>query len=150
MSLSKKLNSFLLGLACTTSYAFAESAKLSEKIRVNQVGYFSGEEKTAAVQVPLSVFKTSERWGPGASFELIKLEQGKEKSVFSGKLMQANYYPFSKEAVRLADFSEVKEQGTYFLKIGNEKSYPFEISQAPYSDLSKSALKMLYSAATAF
>ncbi|EDM28712.1 cellulase precursor [Lentisphaera araneosa HTCC2155] len=144
MSLSKKLNSFLLGLTCTTSYAFAENAKLSEKIRVNQVGYFSGEEKTAAVQAPLSVFKTSERWGPGASFELIKLEQGKEKSVFSGKLMQANYYPFSKEAVRLADFSEVKEQGTYFLKIGNEKSYPFEISQAPYKNLSKSALKMLY------
>ncbi|WDE95322.1 glycoside hydrolase family 9 protein [Lentisphaera profundi] len=144
MILSKKLNALLFGLACTSSYLFAQDAKLSEKIRVNQVGYFAGEEKTAAIQVPLSIFKSSKRWGEGASFEIVKINPKSEKTVYSSKLQKANYYPFSKEAVRLADFSEVKEAGTYYLKVGDERSFDFEINNSIYDEVSKSALKMFY------
>ena len=138
----KSATLMLASSALVQSLCAVAPQKSSDKIRVNQVGYFSNQEKTAAVQVPLSVFKSSKRWGAGATFEIIDSASG--KSVFIGKLMQANYYPFSKEAVRLADFSKVTTPGNYKIKIGDETSYAFEVADAPYKALSKAALKMFY------
>ena len=128
----------LAGLMLTTNLANAGTGK----IRVNQVGYFPTQEKTAAVQVPLSVFKSNTRWGAGADFQVISVDTG--KAVFSGKLMQANYYPFSKEAVRLADFSKLSTPGRYKIKIGDDESFEFSIGEKVYDRLADSALKMFY------
>ena len=112
----------------------------SDKIRVNQIGYFPSQEKTAAVQVPLKTAYNN--WGLGEEFQVINAETN--EVAYKSKLNQVKYYPFSREAVRLADFSALKTPGKYFLKVGNNCSYKFEIKNNLYNELSKSVLKMFY------
>ncbi|NAS12315.1 cellulase [Flavobacteriaceae bacterium R33] len=98
---------------------------VSEQIRLNQIGYYPIFIKKAVV---VGVVEATE-------FELIEAKSG--KNVFSADLSEARKWELSGEEVRIADFTDFNEEGTYQLAIaGIGQSYPFEIGkhilQAPF------------------
>ncbi len=102
----------------------------SPDIRLNQVGFIAGQPKRAVVKTNSTDF-------------VIKTASGK-KTVFQGKLDEPRYWPFSGEKVRVANFSEFNEPGTYRLWVGGAYSYDFEISGKVFDKLMSGALKMFY------
>ncbi len=106
----------------------------SQAIHVNQVGYYPESEKIA-VAVDLSE-------SSGETFELIDLEDN--KVVFTGTLQEEQYYSFAEENTRIADFSDFKFSGRYQIKIGDLKSYVFNISNTAMINVLKGSLKSYF------
>jgi endoglucanase len=100
------------------------------RIAVNQLGYFPGCGKIAAVE------------GNAETFSLYSLE--KEKIVFSGRLTAPRYWPAAGDSIRFADFSAVEAPGGYCLVVNGRKSFEFLISSKVYSRISAAAAKSFY------
>ena len=102
-------------------------------INVNQVGYMTGDSKVATV-----IGKNAK------SFEVIDVASG--KSVYSADLPEeATYDPPSEMFCKQADFSSVKDAGTYKIKTDDgEESVEFKIGDDIYGDLYKDVVLMLY------
>lgn len=67
------------------------------------------------------------------------------KIVFTGELSAKTYDGFSKQEVRVGDFSCVTESGNYYVSSGNlDNSYTFEISDSVYNSALEDSIKMLY------
>jgi endoglucanase len=114
----------LLALAC-------EKVEKTAIIKTNQLGYYPKAVKRAVVVES----KASE-------FE-IKSPEG--KSVFTGKLSEAKYWDKSGENVRIADFSDFTEPGSYILTVKDGKDTGrFEIKDNLYRDAFKATLKNFY------
>ena len=97
-------------------------------IRVNQLGFRPEDDKTAYVKVTED----------GQKFSVI---DPNGKTVYSGKLGKPVRDEMAFEYVAPADFSSLKECGTYRVKVGENESFPFEISESPYSAMLKDALR---------
>jgi hypothetical protein len=78
-----------------------------KKIHVNQLGYYPSAQKKAVV--PQEIEK----------FEVVK----NGAVVFSGATGEEIYDCSSEETVRIADFSQVTDSGTYFIRAGAEESF---------------------------
>jgi len=109
------------------------NGKYSSKIRINQVGYYPQATKKAVVV---------DTAGYGY-FEIVDL--GKSKVVYTGILSESQQWNLAGEQVRIADFSEVTEVGSYAVLIdGLGYSYPFEIRDAIFKDALIGSVKGLY------
>ena len=101
---------------------------MKNKIFVNQLGYLTNGYKTA-------VYAASS----GDGFSVCSAESG--KAVFKGRLSEAFYDPIAGENVRTATFSELTDEGVYYLKIGTRRSPKFKICAEPYRALKNTLLK---------
>ncbi|PKD20723.1 cellulase [Salegentibacter salinarum] len=104
----------------------------SEKIRINQVGFYPHGQKIAIVV-------TSE----ATDFYILTADEKNE--VFSGKLSDAKEWVHSKETVKQADFSLVENSGKYVLRVpGIGSSHPFEINENVHFEPAKASMKAFY------
>jgi len=102
-----------------------------EKIRLNQIGYFiNGPKKFIVADLAVK------------SFEVIN-EAG--ASIYKSDLEDKGTWDKSGETVLLGDFSDVKEEGNYSIKLDNGIiSYSFDIGTDIYDDLKVAVLKSFY------
>ena len=107
-----------------------------KNIFINQIGYLPKDKKIA--------FLTESAGNQNCSFELCELNS--KKVVFSGNIRAKND-DNSKfldstvgEEIFTADFSEFSQEGQFFIKIGEQESFPFEIKPQVYNNLFYSAL----------
>lgn len=101
-------------------------------IVTNQIGYKPDANKKA-------VFVGAE----SDTFSVVNANTG--KIVFTGELSAKTYDGFSKQEVRVGDFSCVTESGNYYVSSGNlDNSYTFEISDSVYNSALEDSIKMLY------
>jgi len=103
----------------------------SEKIRLNQLGYYPKAPKIA-----ISVIQHV-----GDEFSVIDAEG---TSVFSGRLGKERNWKLSGESVRWIDFSELSKPGIYRVKIGDVESWPFRIGHDVWRAAAVSILKSYY------
>lgn len=99
-------------------------------IHLNQLGYY-----------PKSVKKAIVVDSAASEFEIQKTDGTK---VFAGKLSESKYWDKSDETVKVADFSELVEKGTYVLSVNGTKSYEFEIKDNLYAEALDASLKSYY------
>ncbi|MCG8374767.1 MAG: glycoside hydrolase family 9 protein, partial [Balneolales bacterium] len=100
--------------------------------KLNQLGFYINSDKLAVA--PASEF---------GSFYIKDAESG--AIVYQGELEDAGYYQLSDEHVEIADFSSFKRQGKFILGIdGGGESFPFEIKNKLYDELSSALIKALY------
>ncbi len=101
------------------------------QIRLNQLGFLPGTSKQAVVLASLG----------GSVFDIIDEE---DNVVFTGSLKPAATWEHSRESVRIADFSDLRDLGTYYVRVGSVKSNSFEIGYSVYEDVFKASLKYFY------
>ena len=107
--------------------------KYEPSIVTNQVGYRTNAVKTA-------VFTDA---ADESTFSVINADTG--KTVYTGSLGTETYSSFADEKVRTGDFSEVTQEGNYYITCGNlDNSYTFEISDSIYDTALDDSIKMLY------
>ena len=104
----------------------------SDKIRINQVGFYPTGQKIAIVV-------TSE----ATNFSILTADEKNE--VFSAKLSDVKEWPHSKETVKQADFSSVEISGEYVLQVpGIGTSHPFYIDKNVHFEPAKASIKAFY------
>lgn len=96
-------------------------------IHVNQLGFRAGDLKKAVVAQD------------DKAFEIVA---GDGTVVFRGESGEVVYDAGSAENVRVADFSEFRENGEFFLRADSGDSYHFLISENPYAGLRAALLEM--------
>lgn len=110
----------------------AEEVKTPD-INVNQIGYLPEDTKKA-------VLRGDE---VDTEFEVVNAETG--DSVYKGKVKDTNGNASSGENTGIADFSEVKEPGSYkIVSAKNGESNTFQIGDDIYDAITEDVLKMLY------
>lgn len=101
-------------------------------IRINQLGYYPDANKIALV-----VFTNA------TTFEVINTLDS--TVAFSGNLSAKMYWRDSGDTLKRADFSALKAEGIYKIKIpGFGESYPFEISKTVLRKAAYASLKSFY------
>ncbi|MEO0338728.1 MAG: glycoside hydrolase family 9 protein [Bacteroidota bacterium] len=123
-------------MACSTYQvlpnAVSLSKKISDQIRINQIGYYPKATKQAVVVMDQT----------GAKFQLI---DGGNSIVLEGQLSAPKTWDLSGETVQIADFSNVKKTGTYFLLVENlGRSHSFEIKDQVFQDAYLGSIKGMY------
>jgi endoglucanase len=122
---------FLFGLIIQQLTTTAQ--KLTDQIKVNQVGYYPNTSKIAIVtgKVPASVY-------------FIASADGKD-TLYEGVLGREMKSAYSSTITRIADFSSFKKTGGFILRIsGVKQSFPFRIENDVYNELGKAVLKGFY------
>lgn len=106
-------------------------------IRLNQVGYRPGDEKTAFVVSEDRTFTV---------YDLTKkpVYIGRIQDVPSGFDGSPRIDVKSGDILGKADFSSVREEGSYYIASGDEKSPVFRIGTSIYRELTAAVLKMFY------
>lgn len=99
-------------------------------IKVNQVGYYPNQEKTAAVE-------------KDAEAKIYTLTDKKGKVVWKGKGARKAVSPWSAKEREIVDFSSVKTPGEYTLKAG-KISQKVIIKEHALNDLAIASLKAFY------
>ena len=108
-----------------------EPIKVSDQIRLNQVGYYPSSVKEF-ILADLS----------GTSFDLVDAD---EKVVFSGVLVDQGTWQTSGEKVMIGDFTAFDKPGTYHIIVDEKtSSYPFEIKNNIYEPALHAAIKSYY------
>ncbi len=104
----------------------------SEKIRLNQTGFYPAGQKIAVVS-------------DAAKGAFTVCDKGSGKVVYTGTLSGEAESAFSGRKSRIADFSDFREQGTYFLEIpGTGRSYTFEIKPFVHNEVTRGLIKGYY------
>lgn len=104
----------------------------AQSIKVNQVGYYSAEAKTAIVPSNTST-----------EFKIYSAHNDQE--VYSGNLSSPKLWEYSQEAVKVADFSDFIAEGEFYLNVdGLSDSYEFSIKNNINVDPFKAAMKAYY------
>ncbi len=110
----------------------ADAQRLNESIHLNQVGFYPESPKIAIVT-------------EGEPDNFFILTPDFSDTLFTGPLSEIREAPNSGESVRIADFTEMTEPGTYILWITNlGYSYPFTVESRVYEDAAKASLKGFY------
>ena len=126
------LDHFFLALADDSNVVADEEEDNMPEINVNQIGYLINDTKKAVLRGE----------NLGDAFQVMK-EDG--TVAFEGKLTGPVENSTADEINYYADFTDLKEAGTYTIVSGDAKtSYPFVIADGVYDDLMKSIVKMLY------
>ena len=113
--------------------AFINHAQdLSERIRLNQIGYYPHAKKIAIVETD------------GISDFYIQAV-GDNSKILSGKLSEPRKSEFSEKKLCVADFTSFTKSGNYILVVeGVGKSYPFEIKDNVHNSVSKGSILGFY------
>ncbi len=128
----KKLSKLLFILIVFFA-SFVQKVKTQNNaiIHANQLGYY-----------PISVKKAIVAESKDSTFE-IKDADG--KSVFRGVLSKSTFYDKSGENIRIADFTDFTEHGSFTLSVSDAKeSFKFEIKPNIYKEASIAVLKNFY------
>lgn len=132
-----KKNLLLFGLtifftiSCTTVKLDLTKTKLSQNIRINQLGYFPDEVKKAVVV--------------NTDSENFSLVDSLGKIVFKGVLEDKGEWSLSGERVKIADFSSFNSEGQFQLYVDSlGLSYPFSINQHIYEKVFPASIKAYY------
>ncbi len=127
-----RLKTLLLFVSlCATSVAQEENP-----IKVNQVGYYTSGNKTAAI----------EEGGWSKKYTIRDAATGKK--VWSGKAQRTATSPWSGKSRQIIDFSEVTGSGTYILSNGTS-SQRITISDDALAEVAKATMKAFYLQRTA-
>ena len=119
--MSKTIYTLLLG----TLFALPASAQ----IRLNQVGMFPNQEKTAVIEgAAKSVTITSDATG---------------KKAAKVRVLRTATSPWSKKKRTVVDFSSLNQPGTYTISCGNETA-KFTIAPQALRDVTAATLKAFY------
>lgn len=97
-------------------------------VRLNQIGFKPSDKKIAYVKVNQN----------GQKFSVL---DSNKKVVKTGKLGKPVRDELAFEYVAPADFSSIKECGTYTVKVGDAESFAFVIDENPYKDMVQDALR---------
>lgn len=123
---------FLILFTLFLFFHSANAQKLTDAIKLNQIGFYPGAPKIAVVTDSVS-----------GDFYLVTPDFS--DTLLTGELSPISDAPNSGERVRTADFSEANQPGHYVLWIpGLGHSYPFSISDDVYEDAAKASLKGFY------
>ncbi len=110
----------------------AQESRLSEDIRLNQIGFYPSGQKIAVVVNPVS-----------DKFFIVSVNM--KDTVFSGKLKKAGTWEYSNETVSKADFTKFEKQGDYVLAVpGQGYSFTFSIQPRVHFDVAKASVKAFY------
>ncbi|WP_299534845.1 glycoside hydrolase family 9 protein [Ulvibacterium sp.] len=102
-------------------------------IRLNQIGYY-----------PTAVKKATVLQGEGKE-EFKIVDKYKMEVIHTGKLSQPHDWDLAGETARVADFSSIKDAGTYMILVeGLGYSYPFEIRNSVLDSTFLGSIKGLY------
>ena len=127
----QKAKSFGIILFCATSL-FA-TAQTTDRIKVNQAGYYPAAPKLAAVT------------GNVSATEFFITSTNHRDTVYSGKLSHARQSKWSKTEVKLADFSSLQKKGSYVMLIpGVGASYAFQVGNDVLRNVAVASLKGFY------
>ncbi|KYG34348.1 glycoside hydrolase family 9 protein [Alkalihalobacillus trypoxylicola] len=99
------------------------------KIVLNQLGYLLDKEKRA-ISTEASPFSV--------------VDKNTNSIVFSGEAFGPIFDQASSEQVYVLDFSDIQEEGDYYIKQSESKSLSFPISEKPYESLQNGVLKAFY------
>jgi endoglucanase len=110
---------------CSTSLLQAE------EIQLNQLGYKNSASKVGLVFQPNAT-----------EFDVHSNTDG--SVVFSGKLTPVKYWEMAGADVSRFDFSDLKNPGSYYVTVGGEKSYTFDIKGNVYSSIALGSLRNFY------
>ena len=130
-------------LSCVLAIAYSFSAKSNaqtptqtdtSKIVINQVGYYPNSPKTA-------LFINLSNPQPG-KVQLVNFRT--KRTVFETGLGAPQEDAGSKDVIQTIDFSKFKQEGSYYLKYGDIKSYPFQIGKNIYRDALSKLLRSYY------
>jgi endoglucanase len=123
----------LIICAFVTSVSFGQgndAEKDSIAVLLNQVGYLPNAEKIAFIKAATDQFKV--------------MESATGNIVYKGMSGKPQYWSFSGDTVRTADFSAVTKPGTYKLCAGDKCSAEFTIREDVYNEVTKASLKAFY------
>ncbi|PRY16162.1 non-processive endocellulase [Pontibacter ummariensis] len=128
------LTKILCGLslaALSSSYALAQEA--TDKIRLNQVGFYPQAPKVAVVV------------GENKGEKFYIKTADRSKTVYTGKLSAVKPATFSNKPTRVADFSMFSKPGSYVVEIpGVGRSYAFEVAPNVHKEVADAAIKGFY------
>lgn len=118
----------LITYACDSN---KKSAKISDQIRINQIGFYPSSVK----QFTITDTKAS-------AFKLVDSYNNK---VFSGELVDQGTWETSGEKVMLGDFSGFSAPGAYYVVVDDTiASFPFKIGENIYKPVLRAAIKSYY------
>ena len=117
----------LLLTACSPE----EMAPLGDPIRVNQVGYYAKESKTAVIE--------PEGWCDNYRLQ----DATTSEVVWEGPASRTSTTPWNEKQHQIVDFSAVTKPGKYTLWAG-KCSKEVSIEDRPYHDLTAAAIKAFY------
>ena len=105
---------------------------LFAQIRVNQVGMYPNQEKTAVIEGVVSAGKV----------KITNAQTGKTVAA-KVKVLRTATSPWSKKKRTVVDFSRLTQPGKYVIRCGNE-SAAFSISDEALCEVTEGALKAFY------
>lgn len=118
----------LLSYACESK---KETPKITDVIRINQIGFYPASAKQ------FTLVDTE-----GKSFKVVDAYQNK---VYSGELVDQGTWKGSGEKVMLGDFSSFSAPGSYYIIVDDTlASFPFKIKKDLYKPAFKAAIKSYY------
>jgi endoglucanase len=104
----------------------------TEKIRLNQIGFYPDAPKIAIL-------------AENKSGKFYITTPDLKDTVFTGILSEPHTNTISGKITRWADFSALQKKGTFVVAIPETgKSYPFEIKTGVFKELAKGAMKSYY------
>lgn len=127
-----RLNRLFLILLFGACIRLIHAQTLTENIRLNQVGFYTeGSKKAIAIDFTETAFEV---WTSDHA-----------SKVYTGYLSQrAGWDASCEENIQLADFSNLKKEGSFIVVIGNQKSHPFTISSTVLDTVAKAQMKYYY------
>ena len=127
---------FIAGLTVITVLQVAcnRSNNVSGPIRMNQVGFAPLQEKTATIDVDAL---------NAAPCEVVILNAAGD-TAWIGVASETKVNPVSGKPRQIVDFSELQEVGEYQIILNNQNTQSFQISNHPYRELTRKALRAFY------
>ena len=107
------------------------SKDINVDIAVNQIAYGLGDVKIAVCKNDIT-----------GQFFVVNAEN--EEVVFEGKLSGKKFDATNAVYVTHAVFTDVKQEGKYYIATEKGVSYTFEIAKKPYEKVTKAMIKALY------
>ena len=137
----------LLALAYTAVTLNAGAQTISPYIVVDQFGYRPTAEKIAVIRNPEQGLDSAMSFTPGTEYAVLKSSDFTE--VFTGTLSSwknGEVDASSGDQCWWFDFSQLEEEGTYFLldKNRNVRSADFEVGENVYAEVLKQAMRTFF------
>jgi endoglucanase len=122
---------FLFLFCCATSAQLHGTEQANLQIKVDQVGYLPASPKVAIVTAAANTFEVK--------------RASDNQTVFTADLGPATPDPDTGDSVQFADFSKLREPGTYYLEVpGVGRSWTFSIRRDAFSRAYYLAMRAFY------
>lgn len=127
------LDNVTIEIADDSEVDYSQIGPYQAPILTNQVGFRPGDRKTAVIRKD------------AGTTDFAVVDAASKKTVYTGKLGSAVNNTSADETDYVADFSDLKTPGKYYISCGSlDDSYEFVIADDPYAELMKSLLRMFY------